>query len=163
MDASKGELALLAVMADPGHFKSKPDELIKKSGISRAHFFRLKRDPEFQRKLRVAQLDSIKSGIAPALEAMIATASIAGREGNADRKLMFEMAGYYVPYNKFQVEETSVLPGMVGDMPDDELVYMYLATKTPRDQWIPGVLQRYDLGQIVPRQPHQPNRAEDQL
>lgn len=163
LDASKSELALLAVLSDPQTFTAKADENIAKAGISRRHYFRLKADPEFQRKLRIAQLDAIKSGIAPSLSALMTTAGTVGREGNADRKLLFEMAGYYVPFNKFQVEETSNRPTVAGDLPDDELVFMYLACSVPREQWIPGVLQRYELGQIMPRQPHKPNRAEPEL
>lgn len=42
-------------------------------------------------------------------------------------------------------------PAIEGDMPDEEMLYLYLISKRPKESWIPGIRTRYERGLIQPR------------
>jgi len=143
--------ALLAVCMNPQFFKSKHPELYGAAQISRTQFYRLWADPAFQQLRRDAQLSAIGAYVAPLLEVSFESAQLKGRDGFQDRKLIFEMARVYTPATK--IEATLSGPSAEGELPDEELVFMYLAAGTPRHLWLPGIRQRYELGQITPAKP----------
>lgn len=149
---TKAQARLLTVFADPQHLKCLNDELAALADISRAQFYRLMSDPLMRRRryeLIQEQLSGIMGGV---VHAAWQSALIPGKEGAADRKLLMETSGVYVPASK-QIHELKGPLRMEGDMPDEELVYLYLACKMPPERWLPGVRQRYDQGLITPKRP----------
>lgn len=50
-----------------------------------------------------------------------------------------------------QHEHAPTAPAIEGDLPDEELLDMYLVCKLPRERWLPGVRQRFEQGAIQPR------------
>jgi hypothetical protein len=150
-DLTKADVALLAAMADPDRFRATNEELWTAAGISRATFYRLTRDPGFAARRRQQLFDVLRSEVNDVVYATLLNAQLPGREGFADRKLLLEMTGVYQPSaTKLEIKGP---PAIEGDMPDAELVYMYLTAHWPRANWLPGVRTRYEQGQIEPRPP----------
>ncbi len=143
---------IIAVCCDPANLKLTNREIIERVGCSITQYYRWLKDPDFQARRRQAMLDALRSSIQQVIGVALNTALEPGKEGHADRKMLLEMSGLYQPATKSQIE-LKAAPMAEGDMPDDELVYFYLACQLPRDRWIPGVRLRYEQGQIQPKKP----------
>ena len=151
-NSSGSEARLLAVLADPDNWGLQITELCARAGIGRAFYYRIYSRPDFVARRSKVLNDAMGSETPRVKKVLLQSAMILGRDGDAARKLLFEMTGDYIPNNK-QTLELKGPPLLEGDMTDEELVWRYLKANWPRDQWIKGVRQRYELGQITPRQP----------
>lgn len=140
---------LLIVLADPDAWGKTNLQRMELASVSKAHFYRLMKDADFLRRARDAMLLGLRGGISGPLEALYKTASKVGREGHQDRKLLLEMTGMYSPAKRNEQAATD----QGDDLPDDELVWLWLASNMPMERWTPAVRERYQRGQIVPRKP----------
>lgn len=150
---TKAQARLLTVFANPDHLRCGNDELAHRAEISRAQFYRIMADPLMRRRRYELIQESLVGVIGEVMHSTVESALLPGREGAADRKLLLETVGVYTPASK-QIHELKGPVRMDGDMPDEELVYLYLACKLPPPQWMPGVLQRYEQGLITPKKPN---------
>jgi hypothetical protein len=149
-----GELAtaerkVLALLVDPKNLGRTAVELCDAAGIGRTTYYKLLKNPEFNRKRNEVLLAAIRD-VSPVLKALVNTAKIEGKEGAADRRLLLEVAGIYRP--RMTVEQTAAR-SVDGDMPDEEALWWYQRLKYEKPLWLPSIRQRFEAGQLKPRKP----------
>lgn len=146
---SSAEQRLLIAMA--GNLGATDTEIIGFAHVSRDTFYRYAKDPVFARRRRDLILRAICNQVGPVLKATVESALVLGRDGAADRKLLWEATGFLTPGAKLQVDLK--MPEQPGDMADEEALWWYLYLKWPKANWLPGIRLRYETGQIKPRRP----------
>lgn len=92
---TRAEKALLAVLLNPKYYKSMDKERWTAAGISRRRFYEIIADPWFREQQHQAFMDWLRRDLAPIMDAHIETARMPGKEGFFDRRMAFEMSGYY--------------------------------------------------------------------
>lgn len=94
---TRAERAVLRVLIDPTYHEATNAEKIQAAGVSEAQFYRIVRKPQFREQEKAAFFDLIQTRLGPIIEAAMKTASMEGRDGFNDRKMLLEMGGMYTP------------------------------------------------------------------
>lgn len=87
--------ALLRVLMDPKYFLSTNAQRAEAAGVSEETLYLYLRDPDFREQHDRMLQDLLRKEIAAIFQAGISTAKQEGREGQADRKILYEMYGLY--------------------------------------------------------------------
>lgn len=91
------EAKMLLVLADPKLMNATTTEKIKRSGVSRATWYRHRNDPLFRARMGHAVREALDEHLGPILHSLAESAKAIGREGHPDRKLYLELIGEYDP------------------------------------------------------------------
>lgn len=97
---SPSQEAALAVLIDPRYFKASVAQQAEAAGISRAQFYRLRKDPVVLAAIRDAMGARIIQRLPRVIDAMLKSAMIPGKNGHGDRKLLAELSGIYSRYGR---------------------------------------------------------------
>ena len=91
------EAKMLLVLADPTMLNATTTAKIKRSGVSRATWYRHRNDPLFRARMSHAAREALDEHLWPVLHSLAESAKVVGREGHPDRKLFLELLGEYDP------------------------------------------------------------------
>lgn len=140
-DLTAAEQRLMeALIANPAQPFSTVCELAQ---VNRQHAYRIMAKDDFKVKLRGLVLNVAGEGLVEAIEAMKESAKLQGKDGHADRKLLFELTGVYTPRKELHVEQKT--PDV---LPDETYVSYMLKAGIPIEKWAPGVRARYEAGMV---------------
>lgn len=128
-------------------------EVAERAGCSPHTYWRMRQNPAFEARRRAIVIQHLNGKLGAVIDETIKSALIHGREGAADRRLIFEATGMVVHKHEIKGE---MQVNHTGDMPDAQLVWYYLLLRWPIERWLPGVRQRWEAGQIVAAAPEVP-------
>jgi hypothetical protein len=100
-------------------------------------------DPAFQAKVKPLSVQMLADDLSAVFAALRESAAIPGRDGAADRRLLFEMTGIYQP-TKRQINEDVGKPAAI----EAEMVRAMLELEVPEHKWPPVILARWKAGMI---------------
>jgi hypothetical protein len=132
------EAKMLLVLSDPKLMNATTTEKIKRSGVSRATWYRHRNDPLFRARMGHAVREALDEHLGPILHSLAESAKAIGREGHPDRKLYLELIGEYDPAAaKERAKETPLSDPQ--RMTDEELLNAFAGRM---ELLPPGVLRR---------------------
>ncbi len=153
IDLDEVEAKVVAILSADDGLSLDNAEVAKRAGCAVTTYWRMRQNPAFEARRRAIVLQHLNGKLGAVIDETIKSALIHGREGSADRRLIFEASGLIL--NRHEIK-SDVSVNHTGDMPDAQLVWYYLLLKWPMERWLPGVRQRYELGQIVAAAPDVP-------
>jgi hypothetical protein len=146
-DLTQTEMKAIALLSLPGALRLKPQEICDQLGIGKAMWWYLRQSPIFKAKYETIWRQALTGRIGEVIEVAIQSALRPGRDGAMDRRLVFEAAG--VIKNQEGRTESSI----DGGMPDAVLLWYYVKTHFPRENWVPSIRQAFDSGRLLPMTP----------
>jgi hypothetical protein len=90
---SPAEMRAWAVLTDV-RWRSRPvAEQVKAARVSRSHFFRIIRRPEFAEALRAHWRAVAQASLGTVIDALIANAALSGKDGDRSREFLLKIGG----------------------------------------------------------------------
>lgn len=140
------EAKMLLVLADPKLMNATTSEKIKRSGVSRATWYRHRNDPLFRAKMGHAFREALDEHLGPILHTLAESAKVVGREGHSDRKLYLELIGEYDPVAARERAKEPPTPNR-DRMTDEELLKAF---EGRMELLPPGVKRRLGMDPYAP-------------
>jgi hypothetical protein len=141
------EARLLVAIADPANLGMPVRKICDIAGIHHDTYYRLMPQPDFDLRRREAMREAL-GDLAPALAALKKSAEDASAEnknGPADRRLLFQLAGF-ADRKEVKIEGSVETHLQVSDA---QLLSIYLRLGIAIDKWVPAIRQAYEDGRLV--------------
>lgn len=111
---TRKQAAVLQVIMNPVHHDKTNAEKAKLAGVSERLLYLTLQDAEVESQRQQMVKRMVIQGVAPAVDAMLKTASVPGRDSFQDRRLLLAMSGDYVERKTQDVNVRATLVGVVG-------------------------------------------------
>ena len=141
------EQRLLIAISDPRNLGKPVKQIIRIADVAEDTYYKLMQRPDFDLRRREALREAL-GDLTKALAALKASAedgSSENKNGPADRRLLFQLAGFA---DRKQIEVTGSVETHLN-VSDSQMLSMYLALGIAIDRWVPAIRQAYEDGRLV--------------